>query len=127
MTVERNSSNGAFVKCEVLGKTVEFLIDTGASVTILNRTVFEKVEVNLKPTLENAGFSLNVANAQRIHPLGLGEMSLRFNLNSKYVYPGYGGCIPHKNEWVGYVKYIPSINLDGNIFVVHILSLSSFM
>ncbi|KAJ8033855.1 hypothetical protein HOLleu_24223 [Holothuria leucospilota] len=73
----RNQIDGFYVKLEVQDTTQNFLIDTGASITVIRREIFQGIAEGNRPCLERTNESLCMADESRIPVVGWAMFSLK--------------------------------------------------
>ena len=94
----KNNDNGLFINGKIENISVSFLIDTGASVSIIRTDIYNKIPLEMRPSLEPINTNLLGADGKSIPCKGTGWFELTL-CNQK---------IPHQ-IWVA------EINLEGII------------
>ncbi|KAL3854395.1 hypothetical protein ACJMK2_013666 [Sinanodonta woodiana] len=68
-----------YIPGRVQGREVNFLIDTGATVTIMNSPIYEQMYDLQKPYLESASQQMKMADGKCIQTRGVGIMDITIN------------------------------------------------
>ena len=89
-------NDGPCILGEVENVPISFLIDTGASVTIINPRIYENIDIQARPVLQNAEVMMTMADGKNLNCLGKGSFRLKIN----------GECFNHQ-IWVA------DITMDG--------------
>ncbi|KAL3876293.1 hypothetical protein ACJMK2_034158 [Sinanodonta woodiana] len=74
-----NNGSGMYIPGRVQGRKVNFLIDTGATVTIINIPVYEQMSDLQKPYLEPDSQQMKMADGKCIQTRGVGNMDVTIN------------------------------------------------
>ncbi|KAL3865707.1 hypothetical protein ACJMK2_043069 [Sinanodonta woodiana] len=75
LTMDQDCTYQAECK-EVQGREVNFLIDTGANVTIINSSIYEQMSDLQKPYSEPASQQMKMAEGKCIQTRGVGNMDI---------------------------------------------------
>ena len=96
-----DTADGPLVTGSVFGVEVTFLVDTGATVTILKPSVVNKIPVLERPFLERVDTSMLVADGSLLPFQGRGRFSIRI-----------GGKQIEHDVWVAEIELDGIIGMD---------------
>ena len=61
---------------DVCGVTIDMLVDTGSSVTLIDKTVFHEIECSARPTLLQSNSTLKAVNGEPLDVCGKMDIAL---------------------------------------------------
>ena len=71
--------NGIFTQGQVGGIPINFLLDTGAAVTVMSMTTYERIPQNRRPALRQTHTKISGVGGTSVHVAGSAEMTLVFD------------------------------------------------
>ncbi|XP_033761565.1 uncharacterized protein LOC117343329 [Pecten maximus] len=74
---------GIYIQTTIKGIEVKLLVDTGSTVTIVSRDVFDRIREDDRPSMENMDKLIKTANGSRLEVVGAGVLS--FSLGARTV------------------------------------------
>lgn len=75
----KQSNDGLFIKSTIFGNSVDCLIDTGATTSVLHSKVFLRLPEEKRPQLNRNCGDLRVADGEIIVPMGMATFPLRID------------------------------------------------
>ena len=76
--------DGLYLKARIMGSSVNCLIDTGATRSILHPQKYYSISADKRPLIEPLGKTILLANGEKINPLGQVKLSLETQVGTFY-------------------------------------------
>lgn len=82
--MKTHDHDGLFMKVEIFSRTIHCLLDTGASMSVLNPKIFDSLPDHCKTKLQPYENNLKMADGHNVRPLGTVKLPLL--IDNQYIY-----------------------------------------